>query len=206
MDHLNTWYFSTDQKNWTSVTLPHTAYIEPEVITQPQIGTVYYRYAFTAPEEWQKKVVYFEIGAAMQKAEIKLNGVYHFTHFGGYQKFFIPLTDDLQYGKINELEICLENAPLRDMPPGKDVLGLDFCYHSGLYREAVLRVWEPVHITDPLAVSIPAGGGIFIRTEQLNGNDAVISASCHVMHEFPATRRFELLQYCNTSNAVSLNL
>ncbi len=207
---LNTWLFSTDGVTYQPVTLPHSAYIEPETIVQHQTGTVFYRYRFTAPEEWQAKIVYFEIGAAMQKAVITFNGQYHFTHFGGYQKFFIPLSDDLKYGEVNTLDIALDNAPSRDMPPGKEVERMDFYYHSGLYRDAAIRVWSPVHVTDPLAVSIPAGGGVFLKTERLNRDaedgSAVISAVCHVMHEFPASRRFELQEYGKQPNRVSVRI
>ncbi len=205
---LNTWLFSADGKNYTPVTLPHTAYIEPETITAHQTGTVYYRYSFSAPEEWRQKIVYFEIGAAMQKSVISFNGKYQFTHFGGYQKFFIPLSDDLKYGEINTLDLALDNAPSRDMPPGKDVEHLDFYYHSGLYRDAALRVWNPVHITDPLAVSVVAGGGMFLKTESLNSEDgsAAVSATCHILHEFPASRRFELQNQGKQPNKVSVLL
>ncbi len=190
---LDQWLFSRDGKNYEEVTLPHSAYVEPETITAPQMGTVYYRYSFFAENFWKDRIVSFEIGAAMQKAKIFFNGKYHFTHFGGYHKFFIPLTDDLLLGEINTLDIVLDNNPSRDMAPGKEVTHLDFCYHSGLYRDAALRVLAPMHISDPLEVSKVAGGGIFIKTENV-GDDgtAELSLSCHVLHEFPATRRFEI--------------
>ena len=202
----DTWYFSRNNTDWSEVHLPHTIFTEPENISHPQTGTAFYRYFFTAPEDWKEKIVSFEIGAAMQKAEIRVNGVYHFTHFGGYQKFFIPLSDDLKYGELNELHITLNNAPSRDMPPGKGVMDLDFCYHSGLYRSAAIRLWDPVHITDPLAVSIPAGGGVFLRTEKLVGTMATLTASCHVVHEIAASQRFGLCSDHEQPNQVQVRL
>ena len=202
---VSDWKFSRDGVDWQNVSLPHSVFVEPETIVKPQVGRAIYQYRFSAPEEWKRKIVSFEIGAAMQRAEVYVNGEYHFTHFGGYQKFFIPLTDDLK--DENLIEIHLDNADSRDMPPGKIISTMDFCYHSGLYRDAKLHVWEPVHITDPLAVSIPAGGGVFLRTEQLNPDgSAEISASCHVIHEMPATRRFEILQLAKEPNQVSVKL
>lgn len=204
---IHNWQFSRDGKAFDNVSLPHAAYIEPEEICAPQIGTVYYRYTFFAPEQWRTKIVYFEIGAAMQRAEIRVNGEYHFTHFGGYQKFFIPLADDLKFGEENTLDIALYNGDSRDMPPGKKVEHLDFCYHSGLQRDAALVVYEPLHITDPLAVSIPAGGGVFIRTESVSDDGtAELNISCHVLHEFPATRRFELLGKSSGDNLATVEL
>lgn len=202
---VSSWQFSRDGIDWQTVKLPHSVFIEPETIQCPQLGKAVYRYSFHAPEGWKSKIVYFEIGAAMQRAEVYVNGEYHFTHFGGYQKFFIPLADDLQ--DENTIEIRLDNTESRDMPPGKTTANMDFCYHSGLYRDAKLHVWEPVHITDPLAVSIPAGGGVFLRTESL-GDDgsAEISASCHVIHEMPATRRFEILGLAQNPNQVAVKM
>ena len=84
---------------------------------------------------------------------------------------------------------------------------MDFCYHSGLYRDAKIHVWEPVHITDPLAVSIPAGGGVFLRTEKLGSDgSAEISASCHVIYEVPATRRFDIPWMSQAPNQVAVKM
>ncbi len=205
---LSGWLFSRDGNDWTPVTLPHAVFREPEEITDPQIGKAVYRYEFDVPADWASFVPYFEIGAAMQRTEVYLNGSYHFTHFGGYQRFFIPLGDYLKYGEKNVLELRLDNAPSHDVPPGKSVKTLDYCYHSGLHRGAFLHLWNPVHITDPLAVSVTAGGGIFIRTEQLNveTGEAELSLSCHVLHEFPAIRRFDLKDVYEESNDVQIKM
>lgn len=207
MTKTDTWLFSRDGGSWQEVTLPHTVFIEPENIDYPQTGTAMYRYSFMAPEEWKEKIIYFEIGAAMQTTQVYLNGTYQFTHEGGYQKFFIPLSDELTYGTVNTLELRLDNSPSRNMPPGKPVDSLDFCYHSGLYRSAGLRIWEPVHITDPLAVAIKAGGGVFIRTEKLNTDgSADLSVTCHVVNEFPAARRFQLRSGAKRENMVAVKM
>lgn len=146
---IDNWQFSKNGAAWQTVSLPHHAYLEPDSIQDPQTGICTYRYTITAPEEWKSRVVYFMIGAAMQKTDVFLNGVYHFTHFGGYQKFFIPLSDDLIYGEKNILELRLNSIAERNMPPGKTLNTMDFCYHSGLYRDAALIVYDAVHITDP---------------------------------------------------------
>lgn len=203
------WLFSRDvgkkEKEWESVTLPHSVFTEPEIIGEPQLGKACYRFPVQAPEEWKEKIVYFEIGAAMQTAEVFLNGKKLFTHYGGYQRFFIPLSDYLNYGEENLLELELDNAPSCDMPPGKEANNLDFCYHSGLYRDAKLHVYDPVHISDELAVSIPAGGGVFIRTESLEPGRARLTLSCHVMHEIAPARRFELLDKSRGRHEVTLS-
>lgn len=182
------WFVSPDKISWNKAELPCHVFTEPETVESPVTGKVFFRRTFSAPEEWRDKNVYMEIGAAMQRSAVSVNGIYQFTHFGGYQKFFIPLSNVLEYGKDNTVEIELDNTPSFDMPPGKQVSGLDFCYYSGLHRYARIRIFEEVHFSDELAVSIPAGGGVFIRTESLSENRAELALTCHVMNEVPPNR------------------
>ena len=152
IDATQNWRFRRGEEDWRVVSLPHTAALVPEVASNSPLGCVDYQYEFLAPLDWKGKPVYFEIGAAAQTARVSLNGEYQFTHFGGYQRFLIPLGDGLKPGELNRLELQLDNRPSGDMAPGKPESGLDFLYHSGLYREARLLVWEEVHLSDELAV------------------------------------------------------
>lgn len=200
------WRFSAAGGNETTVSLPHTAFLEPDTMCTPTVGECVYRYEFDAPEEWRKKIVYFEIGAAMQRTKVYVNGCYLFTHCGGYQKFFIPLQRCLKFGEKNELKLELDNAPTGDMPPGKAVGGLDFCYYSGLYRDANIYVYDPVHISDELAVSIPADGGVFIRPESVSADAAFLAASCHVMYELSPEDRWQIQEGRTAESEVRVEL
>ena len=187
------WEFSRANSLFQNVRLPHQALPEPLHIKSPRTEEVVYRYAFDAPEEWRGKIVEMSIGAAMQVARIFVNDRYGFTHFGGYQRFVIPLTDDLRFGGRNVVRIELDNRPSDDVPPGKPVNRLDYCYHSGLHRDAWLAVYDRVHISDELAVQLPAGGGVFIRTEGIKDGTATIVAECHVVNEYTNEERFAYL-------------
>ena len=187
------WEFSQANSTFHSVTLPHQALPEPLHIRSPRMEEVVYRYAFEAPEDWRGKIVEMGIGAAMQTARVFINDRYSFTHFGGYQRFVIPLTDDLRFGERNVVRLELDNRPSDDMPPGKPVDRLDYCYHSGLHRDAWIAVSDRVHISDELAVQVPAGGGVFVRTERLENGKATIVAECHVVNEYTNEERFAYL-------------
>ena len=187
------WTFSRANSPFKAVALPHQAFAEPAVIENPQAGEVVYRCTFEAPEEWRGKIVHMSIGAAMQKTKVFINDRYSFTHFGGYQRFVIPLTDHLLLGATNCVRLEVDNRPSEDMPPGKPVDGMDFCYHSGLYRDASITVYDRIHITDELAVQIPAGGGVFVRTASVEGGTAHLVATCHVLNEIPQAERFDFL-------------
>lgn len=187
------WEFSRDNAPFEKVNLPHAAFPEPVNIAFPHLGAATYRKSFAADPSWKDKVVLLEIDGAMQISKIYINDRYIFTHFGGYQKFYVALADELRLGAENTVRIELDNHPTDDMPPGKPVSTLDFCYHSGIQRGARLIVHDKLHISDELAVSIPAGGGVFIRTESVENGTAHLSATCHVMNEEPPSRRFEFL-------------
>ncbi len=187
------WEFSRAHSPFQTVRLPHQALPEPLRIESPRTEEVVYRYAFDAPEEWRGRIVEMGIGAAMQAARVFVNDRYLFSHFGGYQRFVIPLTDNLRFGGRNVVRIELDNSPSEDAPPGKPVGRLDFCYHSGLHRDAWIAVSDRIHISDELSVQVPAGGGVFVRTEALADGTATIVASCHVVNEYTNEERFAYL-------------
>ena len=187
------WEFSRANSQFESVKLPHQALPEPYHIKSPRTEEVLYRYAFDAPEEWRGKIVEMSIGAAMQTARVFINDRYSFTHFGGYQRFVIPLTDNLRFGGRNVVRIELDNRPTDDVPPGKPVDKLDYCYHSGLHRNACIAVYDRVHISDELSVQVPAGGGVFVRAEGIADGAATIVAECHVVNEYTNEERFAYL-------------
>lgn len=178
---------------FAKVSLPHQPFMEQASIVRQTLGKAIYRIKFPAPCEWKDKIVHLEIGAAMQKTAVYVNDRYLFTHFGGYQRFLVPLTDEIEFGIENTIRLETDNHPSDDMPPGKPLNTLDFCYYGGLYRNARLTVCERMHISDELEVSIPAGGGVFARTDSIDGGTAHLNATCHVLNDVPQSERWEFL-------------
>lgn len=120
------------------------------------------------------------VGAAMHTAEILVDGISVARHTGGYLPFEVDLTASLQDGHPHALTLKIDNRDDLDIPPGKPFADLDFCWYGGLYREAELRVYPPVHITDAVAAGEVAGGGLFIRTLRASDAEAVVSVKAHV--------------------------
>ncbi|MCJ7820795.1 MAG: hypothetical protein MUP53_06305, partial [Bacteroidales bacterium] len=93
---------------WEEVNLPHTAFIEPAVVTGEQwTGICWYRKLYR-PEKKQrhlKTALLFD--GAMNDAIIYLNGAEIYRHTGGYLPFNVDLTNDLVYGKENEILVRL---------------------------------------------------------------------------------------------------
>ncbi|MGE4565485.1 MAG: glycoside hydrolase family 2 TIM barrel-domain containing protein, partial [Victivallaceae bacterium] len=198
--------FRREDESWQPVRLPHSAWLEPEVIGDQHLGVVYYRHRFFAPPEWRTRAVYFTLGAAMQRTGVRLNGQYLFTHLGGYDRWVFALSDLLRFGEENELEFTPDNRPAGDMPPGKPLADLDFCYYSGLYRDAELLIYDPIHISDPQGVAVTAGGGLFVRTLEATPERARLELRCHVVHEVPQCERHTINRYADGTYPCSLKV
>jgi beta-galactosidase len=169
---------------WERISLPHTANIEPiEKINQQWQGTCFYRKYFTIPPTEKGKHIAVQFDAAMQVANVYLNGKHIFRHAGGYLPFYIDLSDKILFGKENSLLVKLNNEDNTLIPPGKPLKDLDFNYYSGIYRDTWLIVKDPVHISNSISANKTAGGGIFLHYEKISANEATLIVNTQVVNE-----------------------
>ncbi len=72
------------QVKWQNISLPHTANIEPIVkAAQQWQGISFYRKLFSLPVIDKGKHIAIQFDAAMQEADLYLNGEHVFNHKGG---------------------------------------------------------------------------------------------------------------------------
>jgi beta-galactosidase len=170
--------------SWKKISLPHTANLEPiEKVEQQWQGICFYRKFFVVPAGYTDKHLAIQFDAAMQEADVYLNGQHVFNHKGGYLPFYIDVSGKLKTGEINSLVVRLDNRDNRLIPPGKPLKTLDFNYYSGIYRNAWLIVKDKLHITDAVASNTIAGGGVFVHYENISDRSATMVVQTEIKNE-----------------------
>ena len=174
---------NTGKIQWEKISLPHTANIEPLVLTGKQWqGWSFYRKFFTLPFGADKTVL-IQFDGAMQVAEVFLNGNLIATHLGGYLPFVVDISNKIKPGKENCIVVRLNNLDNPEIPPGKANADLDFCYYSGIYRNASLIVKDKIHITNPILANKVASGGIYVWYDRVSEASAVLKVNTAVKNE-----------------------
>lgn len=172
------WLF-LEEETWKRVSLPHTPKIEAYDVGRNYQGKSYYKKNFILKKPQLDKRLILEFEAIMQYCEIKVNGKNAATHYGGYLPVYVDLSGVAVEG-VNTVEVMADNRDNPDIPPGKPLDVLDFCYFGGIYR----NVW--LYETDKLAFSLPvmkkkvAGGGVFVTYPNVEASNADVNVKINV--------------------------
>ncbi len=186
-----------DAAAWQTVTLPHTPRIEKYDETHPWQGICWYRKTLTPVAAWAGKRVSIQFGAAMQIADVWVNGIQKTRHLGGYLPFTVDLTGEAATGQPIVIAVRLDNRDTDQVPPGKPTNDLDFNYPGGLYRGVKLIVTDPVHVTDPIAANLVAGGGVFVTYSDVSDQSATVHVKTDVANDGDA-----LVHQCRVRSAL----
>ena len=105
-----------------------------------------YKYEFTIPAEWRGKQVELVFEASMTDTEAKINGRKAVgKHQGGFYRFVADVTDRVNFGKKNILEVIVS----KDSENGSVNLAerrADYWNFGGLFRPVFLRAKPAVNI------------------------------------------------------------
>ncbi|HSX52007.1 MAG TPA: glycoside hydrolase family 2 TIM barrel-domain containing protein, partial [Cellvibrio sp.] len=173
--------------------IPHTPNIEPLVVTDQFQGDAWYKKTITTDASWQGKQISLKFEAAMNVAEVWLNGEKLVTHVGGYLPFTVNLTEKLKWDAPNELMVQLDNRdnPVTGPKPLKD---LDFNTYGGIYRHVYLQINNDLHITDAVAAGKTASGGIFVTYPQITKEQATVKINTHLFNANIDPKKFRVVQ------------
>lgn len=182
-----------DGSRWEKVELPHTAKVEDYVIKQPWQGVCCYKRALTLTEAQAAGRAWLEFEGAMQLADVWINGRHAAQHAGGFTSFVVDGSGLLRAGE-NEIVVRLDNRDNQLIPPGKSLSKLDFCYHSGLYRDVRLICKGDVHVTHPLLSRKQAGGGVFVTFPSADERNARVRVQTEAENSGGAPRDVKIRQ------------
>lgn len=173
---------SYDAKEWSNVSLPHTANLEPLLVNDQWQGNCWYRKHFNVPASYKNKKVFLEFEAAMNTSKFWINGQLVTEHMGGYLPVVLDISEYVQPGEENLIAVRLDN---RDNPVTgpKPLKILDYNTYGGLYRNAWLIVKDKVHITHPNFAEKVAGGGVLITTPVVDKTQSLVHVKTHVFNE-----------------------
>lgn len=194
------WQFVRDNDPATAATvnLPHTARVEKLVpINQWQGDCVYSKTFDAEPSAEQKQFLYFE--GVMHEARVILNGKEIAHHKGGYTPFTVDISAHAKAGS-NVIEVRVNNEDNPEIQPGKPIKTLDFNYYGGMYRNVSLIRTSKLYITDAVNAGIIAGGGLFIKFNDITPESASGTLSVNVQNDFDVAKTFSIKAYLTDAN------
>ncbi|MFH6989429.1 glycoside hydrolase family 2 TIM barrel-domain containing protein [Flavobacterium collinsii] len=172
-------------KDWTSVSIPHTMRLEKKHNGGNAVyqGIGWYRRYFKIDKSNQGKRISLNFEGVQMNCEVFLNGEKLTTHHGGYIGFVVDITDKVKYDQNNILAVRVSSENDSLTPPGKPQSGLDFYYYGGIYRNVTLTISNRLYISDALEANKIAGGGLFITYPKVSNDKAEISIKTHIVNQ-----------------------
>ena len=171
---INTdWQFAIDKKsegqtdkwyenalsNSKTVSIPHTWNIEDD--NQNHYGWGWYQKKINIPAGWKNKNIALQFGAINHTSHIYINGKKVAENIGdGFNKFYVRLSGNLNYGKENVITVACNNDYGKDKVPFGS--SFDWPNDGGIIRQVALIVSDRpsiayLHATPSL--NVEAGSG-----------------------------------------------
>ncbi|MCD8261504.1 MAG: beta-galactosidase, partial [Bacteroides sp.] len=124
---------------------------------EPSKETGTYRYSFQVSSDWKNKQVKIVFEGVMTDTEVKINGeLAGDIHQGGFYRFEYDITDKLNYGKKNNLEVVVWKHSANRSVNGAERMA-DWWTFGGIYRPVYLEAKPQANI-ERVAVDAAAGG------------------------------------------------
>ncbi|WKN45000.1 glycoside hydrolase family 2 protein [Tunicatimonas pelagia] len=130
-----------------------------------------YRHRFTVPSDWQNKTVNIVFEGSMTDTQVTLNGQSAGpVHQGSFYRFKHDVTQLLNYGEENTLEVIVKNVS-DNASVNRAERDADFWIFGGIYRPVYLEAHPREHI-DWTAIDARADGLFTLRVYPKNVRQA----------------------------------
>lgn len=180
-----------DDSKWLYVNLPHSVDHYTADSKDAYLGVCWYRKTFTIDESLRGRKLMLNFEAAMQTAEVWLNGEKIAEHKGGYTPFNVDISSKISYGEPNVVSVKIDTKANKDIAPGREKP--DFQYWGGLYGNSYITVTDKLHISDVLEADIPGGGGVFITAPEVSAEKAKVKVKTNVANQGSAAESTALI-------------
>src|SRR6202012_5705585 len=104
----------------------------------------------------------------------------------------------------NIVAVRADNSDDPNYPPGKPQGDLDFTYLGGIYRDVYVIRTPAVHVTLPELSTTVAGGGIFVATKDVNGNDAELEVRTEVANDGAEAKKLTVRSVLETAEGADV--
>ena len=129
-------------------------------LKNPSMEQGFYEYSFTIPSAWKDKSVSIIFEAVMTDTEVKINGqLAGEIHQGGFYQFSYDITDKLQFGRKNKLEVKVSKHSANNTVNNAERKA-DWWIFGGIYRPVYLEAKPKVHI-ERIAVNAKMNGELY---------------------------------------------
>ncbi|MDQ8193026.1 glycoside hydrolase family 2 TIM barrel-domain containing protein [Coraliomargarita sp. SDUM461004] len=182
------WSFSIEGQHPEAVCVPHTPKACDLNGSDMWTGVCEYSRELLVEETDGLGAVLLRFEGLMQKAEIRIDGKLVAIHSGGYLPLCVDVLKEIVAGRRHQLTVTLDNRHDAEIPPGKALDKIDFCWHGGIYRTVSLELKPRLHITDEAEANKVAGGGIFVRYPMVTADTASISVAVDVRNRGDASQ------------------
>ncbi len=152
---------------WDRVELPHTwNNVDAHYKLDYYRGQATYMKEQFFPKAWEGKRLFLRFNGVNEVADVFINERWIGEHRGGYTAFVFDISDEINYGEINEIRVRVSNALHLDVMP---LVG-DFIFYGGIYRDVNLIVTEPTCIS-PLQY---ASSGVYLTQANVSEKNALV--------------------------------
>lgn len=130
--------FIADNKQ-IDVNIPHTWNVQGSSLVKYK-GSATYIKKFNKPIELKDKCIYLIFDGVNSVCDVMLNGMQIGHHEGGYSRFIIDITDQIQ--ESNTLIVKVSNITTDYVYPTT----ADFTFYGGIYRNVYLKICDKHHL------------------------------------------------------------
>jgi len=174
------------------VNLPHT-WNDKDVVDEVKgyyRGAGWYTKTVRIPTAYKTKKVALFFEGANTVSDVYINNTFAGKHIGGYTRFVIPISkfitfDDEKAFTTFNIIVKVDNAYNDDVP----VLGADFTFFGGIYRDVNLVVTNPIHFN----FEEDASNGVFITTPEVSKELALVNLKLKLRNDSDTKVKLKLI-------------